>query len=58
MEGMQTCLQGSGEKCLPTGPETQQAGGEYTLIPAKPKVDAGFYIMHNITAELDQHYNF
>lgn len=43
-------------KCLPTGPETQQAG-EYTLIPAKPLVGAGSYIMHNTTAEPDQYYN-
>lgn len=35
MEGMQTCLHGGGGKCLPEGPETQQASLEYTLMPAK-----------------------
>lgn len=32
---MQTCLLGCGDKCLPTGPETQHPGGEHTLIAVK-----------------------
>lgn len=40
MEGMQTCLHGAGEKCLPKGPETQQASLEYTVIPAKHYLQA------------------
>lgn len=47
MEGMQTCLRGSGEECLPMGPEPQQAGGEYTRIPVKLQVDAWFYVINN-----------
>ncbi len=40
MEGMQTCLHGGGEKCLPKGLETQQASLEYTLMPAKHYLQA------------------
>lgn len=45
-EGVQTCLQGRGEKRAPTGPETRRAGEGYTLTPATPKVDAGFNVSH------------
>ncbi len=35
MEGMQTCLHGSGEKCLPKGPGNTAGFIIYTLIPVK-----------------------
>lgn len=35
MEGIQTCLHGSGEKFLPKGPYTQQVSLEYTIKAIK-----------------------
>lgn len=40
MEGMQTCLRGRGEKCLPKSLETQPASLENTLIPVKRDLKA------------------